>query len=201
MMIHMPSIFFSHSKGDTQIVDYFSNIFTHIGLHGLFYEWQVQPDNYAGQRITNIICHPSTVAVFVLLGKNLERPPMGSPQYTHNWISFEVGVASGAGKPIWVFEEFGTSVQYPVPFVTDYAQYTLKDVNHLQFYGSIFQDRFIYPTYRIPPQRIMLCPYTDCNAVYHCWSVAPSFNCPVCRRRIPMPERPQIGIRFPANVV
>jgi hypothetical protein len=200
-MMIPPTVFFSHSKGDKQIVDYFSNIFANIGLRSLFYEWQVLPDNYAGQRITNIICHPSTVAVFVLLGKKLERPPTDSHQYTHNWISFEVGVASGTGKPIWVFEEFGSFILYPIPFVTDYAQYTLKNVNHLQFYGNIFQDRFIYQTYRIAPHNRLLCPYTDCKAVYNCWSVAPSFNCPVCRRHIPPQQRSKFRTHFPANVV
>jgi hypothetical protein len=142
------------------------------------------------------------VAVFVLLGKNLERPPMHTQQYTHNWVSFEVGVASGAGKPIWVFEAFGSFIKYPVPFVTDYAQYKLEDVNHLQFYGNIFQDRFIHRGNSIPPQyNKFQCPYPDCNAVHNRWSVAPHFNCPVCRRSIPIQERPQFRTPFPANVV
>ena len=136
------------------------------------------------------------------MGKNLESPPTPSPKYTHNWVSFEVGIASCARKPIWVFEAFGSFIRYPVPFVTDYAQYKLEDVKHLQAYGSILQDRFIYRAYRIPPQyNGFQCPYTDCNAVYNCWSLAPSFNCPVCRRRIPIQERPQFRIPFPANVV
>ena len=95
------SVFFSHSKHDIDIVNYFSNIFINIGLRGMFYEWQEQYTNYAGQTITNIILHPDTLAVFVLLGKKLQNPPTPSPEYTHNWVSFEVGVASGSRKPIW----------------------------------------------------------------------------------------------------
>ncbi|HYA83811.1 MAG TPA: hypothetical protein VEH06_10245 [Candidatus Bathyarchaeia archaeon] len=68
------SVFFSHSKHDINIINYFSNIFTHIGLQGTFYEWQTPYTNYAGQTITEIIHHPDTVAVFVLLGKKLESP-------------------------------------------------------------------------------------------------------------------------------
>ena len=102
--------------------------------------------------MTNAICHPYMVAVFVLLGKNLGNPPAYSLQYTHNWVSFEVGVASATRKPIWVFEEFGSFIRYPIPFVTDYAQYTLANIRHLQYYGSVFQDRFILKTYRFSPQ-------------------------------------------------
>jgi hypothetical protein len=131
-MIPTPSVFISHSKNDKQIVNYFSNIFANIGLRSLFYEWQNQPTSYAGQTITYVICHPHTLAVSVLLGKNLENPPIHSCQYTHNWVSFEVGIASCAQKPIWIFEAFGPFIRYPVPFVTDYAQYTLEDVKHLQ---------------------------------------------------------------------
>ena len=196
------SVFFSHSKHDRTIRDYFSNIFTYIGLHGIFFEWQQQYGNYAGWTISNTIGHPDTVAVFVLLGRNLERPPTSTPQYTHNWVSFEIGVAAGYRKTIWVFEEFSSFVRFPVPFVTDYAQYTLENLEHLQFYGRIFQDRIIYGTNSIPPIQTLQCEYMDCNATYNCWSVAQTFNCPVCRR--PIPKRSG-GLTepfvFPSNIV
>jgi hypothetical protein len=198
-----PSIFFSHSKQDRNLVNYFSNIFVNIGLHGIFFEWQQLPPNYAGLTITNWIRHRDVVAVFVLLGKNLEHHPTGSTEYTHNWVSFEVGAASGCGKPIWVFEEFGSFIRYPIPLVTDYAQYTLENLQHLQYYGAIFQDRILYQTQRIPPQRLgFQCEYEDCCAAYNCWSIAESFNCPVCRR--PIPKRMHTTGKpfyFPSNVV
>lgn len=43
--------------------------------------------------LSNTIGRPDTITVFVLLGKNLEKPPTLTSQYTHNWVSFEVGVA------------------------------------------------------------------------------------------------------------
>jgi hypothetical protein len=137
--------------------------------------------NYAGMTISDIIRHPDTVAVFVLLGKNLEKPPTPTPQYTHNWVSFEVGVASSSQKPIWVFEEFGSLIRFPIPFVTDYAQYTLESLEHLQYYERIFQERIIYRTNSVLPVPTFQCPYTDCNAIYNCWSIAKKFHCPVCR--------------------
>jgi hypothetical protein len=126
------SVFFSHSKHDHNLINYFLHIFTDIGLRGIFFESQQLYEDYAGWTISNTIGRPDTITVFVLLGKNLEKPPTLTSQYTHNWVSFEVGVAAGCGKPIWVFEEFGSFIRFPIPFVTDYAQYTSKSLKHLQ---------------------------------------------------------------------
>jgi hypothetical protein len=30
-------------------------------------------------------------------------------------VIFEAGVAAGAGKPIWVFEDFKDNIKFPVP--------------------------------------------------------------------------------------
>jgi hypothetical protein len=77
--IHTPSVFFSHSKHDRSLINYFTNIFAHIGLRGIFFEWQQQYPNYAGLTISNCIRHPDTVAVFVLMGRNVVRPPTHTP--------------------------------------------------------------------------------------------------------------------------
>jgi hypothetical protein len=117
----MVFVFVSHSKHDRQLVNFFSNIFADIGLRGMFYEWQIVPNDYAGRTITSIIRNRECAALFVLLGRNLQRPPTSTPQFTHNWVSFEVGIAAGIGKPIWVFEEYNTEIKFPVPYVTDYG--------------------------------------------------------------------------------
>ena len=72
----------------------------------------------AGVEITEYIRDKETVAVFLLLGSNLQFPPPSARVYTHNWVIFEAGVAAGAGKPIWVFEDFKDNIKFPVPFVT-----------------------------------------------------------------------------------
>jgi hypothetical protein len=169
----------------------------------MFFEWQREYNRYAGETIANIISHPDTSALFVLLGPALQNPPGSSSPYTHNWVSFEVGVAAGCRKPIWVFEEFGSFVRYPVPLVTDYAQYTPGSVEHLQYYGTVFQDRIGSETFSIQPPRTFQCEYTNCNARYRHWSVSKSFNCPVCRQ--PIPKGRTTGFTkppgFPSNVV
>jgi len=184
------SVFVSHSKHDVQLRKYFSEIFTNIGLKAKFMEWENLRGKYAGKEISRMIrsgifSGHDTAALFVLLGKNLENPPTNTPEFTHNWVTFETGAAASCLKPVWVFEEFGEFIKFPIPFVTDYAQYDLDSVEHLRYYGELFKQRIIYPG---NPQRIlptkMKCPHQNCNAEYRCWSEIQSLNCPVCRKRI-----------------
>jgi len=192
----MVSVFVSHSKHDAHLRKYFSEIFTNIGLRAKFMEWEDLKGKYAGHEISRMIragfftAH-DTAAVFVLLGESLEQPPTNTPEFTHNWVTFEVGAAAGCIKPVWVFEEFDKFIKFPIPYVTDYAQYNLDDVEHLRYFGKLFNEQILYPTRdkTLKPAWNVKCPYPDCNAAYRCWAQKDSINCPVCRR----------GIKFNAN--
>ncbi|MDE1767498.1 MAG: hypothetical protein KGI27_14680, partial [Thaumarchaeota archaeon] len=97
-------------------------------LQASFMELEDLEGEYAGSRISDIIrsnVQEDTNAVLVLLGKNLENPPSATPQYTHNWVNFEVGVAAGCKKPVWVFEDYDEFINFPIPYVTDYCRYNL----------------------------------------------------------------------------
>lgn len=189
----MVSVFVSHSKHDSHIRKYFSEIFSDIGLRATFMELKNLTGKYAGQEISRMIragllSGHDTAAVFVLLGENLENPP--DREFTHNWVTFEAGAAASCLKPVWVFEEFGKFIRYPIPFVTDYVLYTLDNVQHLQYLGPLFKQEIIYPSSakRILPVFNVDCPYDDCNASYKLWSKTTSINCPVCRRGINLPQ-------------
>jgi len=184
----MVSVFVSHSKLDSHIRKYFSEIFSDIGLRATFMELKDLTGKYVGDEISRMIragifSGHDTAAVFVLLGENLENPP--NPEFTHNWVTFEAGAAASCLKPVWVFEEFGKFIKFPIPFVTDYVIYTLEDVKHLQFLGSLFKQEIVYPNTakKLHPENIV-CPYENCNASYRLWSKTNSINCPVCRRGI-----------------
>lgn len=184
----MVSVFVSHSKHDIHLRKYFSEIFTSIGLRAKFMEWEDLNGKYAGKEISWMIrsgffSGHDTSAVIVLLGQNLERPPSNTPQFTHNWITFEVGAAAGCLKPVWVFEENGKFTNFPVPYVTDYASYDIDSVEYLRYFGKLLGEQILNPsaTKTIPSQKIT-CPYTDCNAEFRFWNKAESINCPVCRR-------------------
>lgn len=187
----MVSVFVSHSKHDVALRKFFSEIFTSIGLQAHFMEFAELGGKYAGNEISWMIragffSGHDTSAVFVLLGENLVRPPTNTPEFTHNWVSFEVGAAAGCRKPVWVFEEFNKNIQFPIPFVTDYVQYNLDDIEHLKILKQIFKEKIQLPNsiQTRKPEHDVKCPYADCNAEYRCWSSANTINCPVCRRGI-----------------
>ena len=185
----MVSVFVSHSKDDSHIRKYFSEIFSDIGLRAAFMELKDLSRKYAGHEISRMIragwlSGHDTSAVFVLLGESLENPT--SPEFTHNWVTFEAGAAASCLKPVWVFEEFGKFIRYPIPFVTDYVLYTMDDVKHLQHLGALFKQEIIFPSSikKIFPTAKIVCSHDHCNASYNLWSQTDFINCPVCRQGI-----------------
>jgi hypothetical protein len=59
-----------------------------------------------------------SVALFLVLS-----PAVLSSQYTENWVTWELGVASRAKKEIWVFEDPAQPVVFPIPHVTNYVPF------------------------------------------------------------------------------
>lgn len=193
-IIFMVSVFISHSKHDVHLRKFFAEICNNVRLHAKYMEWQDLEGQYAGEKISRLIRAGvidgllrdyDTSAVFVLLGEKLQNPPTNTPEFTHNWVSFEVGAAASCLKPVWVFEEFNKFIKFPIPYVTDYAQFTLDDPKHLKYYGDVFTEQIKYPTQRktITPLEIT-CPHEKCNAKYRYWSKSEMFHCPVCRQEV-----------------
>lgn len=185
--LNLPSVFVSHSKHDVDRVNYFAKIFARIGLQTHLMELEDIDNLYAGVRIANIIRSNSAVyedtrAVLVLLGKSLEKPP--DPQYTHNWVNYEVGVSAGCNKPVWVFEQFNEFINFPIPYVTNYCLYTLEDKGHAQIIGDYLKKLYVLNQILPSPHRIKC---GVCNAEYNYWSNQANIHCPVCRQEIIIP--------------
>lgn len=188
-----PSVFVSHSRYDTDSISYFAKIFASAGIKATFMEWEKIDKEYAGSRVADIIRSEviqNTRAVIVLLGKNLKTPPTFTPQYTHNWVNFEVGVSAGCRKPVWVFEKMEEFIDFPIPFVSDYVKYHLENVDHLRSIGSILKDRVVSGRTVKPPYFIK-CNHENCNAEYNFWNKdVIEFNCPVCRQPLKIIKKP-----------
>ena len=179
----MVRVFISHSRYDNDIKNFFSNIFAHIGLQAIYMEWEDLDRKYAGADIMEYICSAETVAVLILLGRNLPFPPA-------LWVIFIAGLAAGARKPLWVFEASKDNIKFPVPLVTDYVQFNLNN-SRLREFGQLFRQQFMgqyEPYFLLYQPRIERCPYETCTAVYRFWSNSQVWHCPVCRRRIPRTE-------------
>lgn len=173
----------SHSKHDVDIVNYFAKIFARLKLQAHFMELEDLAGKYQGARISDIIRSnfvEDTKAVIVLLGENLEHPPTPTPQYTHNWVNFEVGVAAGSSKPVWVFEKFDEVIQFPIPYVTDYCQYHLGNVDELRGIADLLEKLYQHNLV-VQPARILKCHL--CQASFRQWNKNQTcINCPVCRQ-------------------
>ena len=85
----MTSIFMSHSKHDLEIVNYFYKAFARVGLTVKIMELE-DFNKYAGYEILNKLRKESDGEA-VFLGRNLHYPPTLTPEFTDNWVKFEVG--------------------------------------------------------------------------------------------------------------
>jgi len=182
------SVFVSHSKEDKKEINFFTNIAARAGFRVYLMEWEDLKGKYPSERIRDIIKSnwiENVKMVIVLLGKNVLDPP--SPVYTQNWITFEVGAAADSRKPVWVLENKDCSINYPIPFVSDYYQYELDNVNDLCRIGDIINYQMTNPIgsnqqYKKVTEK---CPYGNCNAEFRLWNRHHNqISCPVCRQLI-----------------
>jgi hypothetical protein len=176
-------VFVSHSKYDIEIRKFFSEIFAMAGIVPKYMEFEDLDGKYAGVEIANKIKHPidGSSAVFVLLGKNVENPQSGSQEFTHNWVSFEVGVAAGSNKPVWVFEQFNQFTRFPIPYVTDYCRYTLDYPQHVKNMKELLKNKIVNKI-NVKPIAHVQC--LECYSEYNLWDSVDTLYCPVCRKNI-----------------
>jgi hypothetical protein len=204
----MVRIFVSHSKLDKDIVAFFTAAFatSKKNVKADFMEFENLQYKYAGAEISRRIKNPDTRAVFVLLG-----PHVKEALHTENWITFEVGVASGAGKDIWVFEPVRDKVEYPIPFLNHYVQFEPVYEPHIPGHLDFVREKIdAYGTFPFRKeallrrnQMIISCPH--CRALYFLHMTPVEFPCPCCRKQVdpetslvpmPAPKDPVLELLF-----
>lgn len=168
-------IFVSHSQKDAEIRRHFNEIFSQTGVISKCMEFEKMnsPD---WKEIRGAI-HNSG-AVFLLLGPNVR----GSI-FTQNWIAFEVGAACAYNKDVWVFEQNGSDIGFPIPYVTDYLQYAMFDNKHFQYVKQVievYRENFnsLLKVKELPRNTRFACPH--CHNTYWVHQIADSFTCPYC---------------------
>ncbi len=130
----MAEIFISHSKRDEDIKNFFSNVFAGLNVAGKFVEfeeYESPPWQFIQERVN------AAKSVFVLLG-----PHVRQLSYTRDWITWETGLASQAGKDIWVFEPFGQWCDIAIPHVSHYAVYekTEDAIKYVKLIAKSYDD-------------------------------------------------------------
>ena len=185
----MPQIFVSHSQYDKEIRASFDTVFARTTVKAVCMEFEqiYQP---AWQTIMKELNASETI--FLLLGPNIQ-----SSIYTQNWIAFEVGLACAFGKEVWVFEQEGSHIQFPIPYLTDYMIYHLEDTNHFGYVRQIIEG-YGRPTYvfplgvdhrtkrKIPTGKLVEC--ANCESKYLMHTDVKSFDCPSCRQSLYISE-------------
>jgi hypothetical protein len=125
-------------------------------------------------------------AVFLLLGPNVRRTI-----HTQNWIAFEVGLSCAFRKDVWIFEQAGANIKFPIPYLTDYLMYNLEDRTNFDYVRCIIEGygrpQVVLPlnvdqrTKRKIPQGLPIdCP--SCHSKYFLHNVVKTFHCPSCRQ-------------------
>jgi hypothetical protein len=179
-------IFVSHSQYDRDIRASFDTVFARTGVRSVCMEFElIYPP--AWQAIKNEIQNSATL--FLLLGPNIR-----SSIHTQNWVAFEVGLACALGRDVWVFEQDGSHIEFPIPYLTDYMIYNLEDANHFNYVRSIIEG-YANPTYllsfqdtrtqrNIPRGMPLTCPHQNCGSHYSLHTEVKSLSCPSCRQQI-----------------
>jgi hypothetical protein len=193
----MPNqIFVSHSRYDKEMVASFDRVFARTGIRSVCMEFE-RRNSPEWKEIKDAVCQ--SLATFVLLGQNINRSI-----YTQNWVAFEVGLACATNKRVWVFQQDGSTVNFPIPYATDFMLYdSLENKEVFDYIRAIIEglaegdrnyfrpvDKKIKP---IPSGTVTQCP--KCKGIFnfHCINNENSFfkltvkipsTCPLCLQAI-----------------
>ena len=191
------SVFISHSKKDKDLRGLFSEAFAMAGVKAHYMEFEDLSNTYAAVEIAKRIQDVDTQALFVLLSHNMASIPQ-----TRNWVSFEVGVATGiriqgnVRKDIWVFEPSDMGrVDFAVPYLDYFVMYPRTDEfkrwlrGKLERYKTFYLPVFGDPVATDAPPATT-CPH--CFGSYVFWNEDINrFYCPVCRVGLSLKQTPQ----------
>ena len=125
----MATIFISHSKRDIELVNSIKIILENIG-HVPIIEEYIPKENQAEIPYEEI--RKNVMAsdyMFLFLTDNVT-----STEYTKNWVIWETSLAAHDRKRLFVFERYGSPINFPIPYFTDYAVFDpdTNDLLHIQ---------------------------------------------------------------------
>ncbi len=190
----------SHSRKDTSVKQVFNEVFAKTDVKPIWMEyekWSQRKDEPNWSWISRYIRMPNTIAVFMLLTRNvIDIDDPKRTLATQNWVSYELGVASTASKPVFVFKE--EDVDFPVPYLTNYLPYSVTKVlktDEKEWWSSesakivksgyvrtmhfIIKDLKIGQKFKAPKYRC-----GSCLTSFHYHGTSCSFKCPCCSKEI-----------------
>lgn len=191
MSVHRAvKVFESHTKDDTEFCDIFDRACARVGIDAFRSEYEtIEPP--AWQTIRDELSQSQ--ALFFLIGRALveaQEAHTAQWEYTQNWISYEIGIASALDIDIWVLCD-GVKINFPVPYFNNYIPYTIRTEKNFKYLVMVLQDYQDGLKYNITEENKIECPYYDCGIVFNLHAVVKKESkvvCPCCLRNIVFPK-------------
>jgi hypothetical protein len=183
-------VFESHTKLDSDFCDVFDRACARVGIDAFRSEYEsIQPP--AWQTIRNEL--RQSKALFLLVGKSLVKEQEihnRDWEYTQNWISYEIGIASQLGIDVWVLCD-GIKINFVVPYLNNYFPYSIRGKENFQLFVGVLQDYASGKKYGLNYEGSITCPYSECSISYNLHAIVPKGGeivCPCCLRQMEFPE-------------
>jgi len=183
-------VFESHTKLDGKFCDVFDRACARVGIDAFRSEYEsIQPP--AWQTIRNEL--RQSKALFLLVGEALVEAQgrhNSDWEYTQNWISYEIGIASQLGIDVWVLCD-GVTINFPVPHLNNYIPYSIEIDENFKLFVGLLEGYVKGNRYDLDEIVAVTCPYGNCSIRYNLRARLPKGGeviCPCCLQPIVFPE-------------
>ncbi len=178
-------IFVSHSRNDHEGKD-FINSLTGTGpgnVKAFYYSFEGETPPHSTRLKEEMV---KSMSVFLLKSNSINN------MWTASWINYEIGLAHGLGKNIWVLENpSNNNASFPIPYVTAYIQRPERLERRDVFpYRNIIDVAGMSSPKDISENGKELTEFTctneKCKAKYFIWLIDDNkkFKCPVCGKEM-----------------
>jgi len=160
-------VFESHTKHDSDFCDVFDKACARVGIDAFRSEYE-SIESPAWKTIKDELSQSS--ALFLLIGKALVSMQSAHEkdwEYTQNWISYEIGIASALNIDIWVACDSGIHLNFPVPYFNNYLPYGISSEGNFKCMVSVLREYSKGNTYDTLGIYKITCPYSECKLTYN----------------------------------
>ena len=175
-------VFESHTRLDSEFCDVFDRASARVGIDAFRSEYEsIEPP--AWQTIRNEL--RQSKALFLLVGKSLvdaQKTHSSDWEYTQNWISYEIGIASQLGIDVWVLCD-DVKINFAVPYLNNYIPYSIGMEKNFKSFVGLLEGYVSGKKYDLDDIVAVTCPHSNCSIRYNlraAVSKGGEIICPCC---------------------
>jgi len=183
-------IFESHTKLDSNFCDVFDRACARVGIDAFRSEYEsIEPPAWRTIRDELI----QSRALFLLVGEELVKEQLAHKsewEYTQNWISYEIGIASAINIDVWVICDL-LPINFAVPYFNNYIPYTIRTDHNFKYLVGVLRGYIDGFKYEVTEKRKVSCSHKDCGITYNLHAVISKDEeivCPCCLKKMRFPE-------------